>query len=36
VEQGGFNRCLSRVTEGTFGGADEGIHKGGLLVREWL
>ena len=36
VEQGGFDRCLSRVAEGASGGADEGIHEGGLFVREGL
>jgi hypothetical protein len=36
VEQGGFDSCLSRVAEGTFGGAYEGVHEGALFDREWL
>jgi hypothetical protein len=36
VEQGGFNRCLGRVTEGASGGADEGVHEGALFDPEGL
>jgi hypothetical protein len=36
VEQGGFDRCLSRVADGASGGADEGVHEGALLDPEGL
>jgi hypothetical protein len=36
VEQGGFDRGLSRVADGASGGADEGAHKSGLFALEGL